>query len=201
MVKLELKPGEVELHGKIYKMVALRINEFREKHPLFGIDTDLICNAELVVVKATIHDEEGRQLGSGYAEELRGSTNINKTSVVENCETSAIGRALASFGFGGTEYASADEMTNALRQQKNNQLIDYNFHVAKHIQTIAVVKSGILEGNLSTAAEAWYELSQDEQKALWKAYSKGGIFTTEEQKVIKSSEFRIAHFGENNSED
>ena len=86
-----------------------------------GFLTEIISAAELVVMKATIQDEERRILATGHAEEKRGSTNINKTSALENAETSAIGRALAALGYGGTEYASADEVANAISQQNDEE--------------------------------------------------------------------------------
>ena len=117
---MELKKGTVSIHGKVYKTVALRVNEFRESHGQeYGIETDLITNADLVIIKAVIKDKGGFVVSTGYAEEVRGSTMINKTSALENCETSAIGRALAGFGFAGEEYASANEVQNAIHQQKN----------------------------------------------------------------------------------
>lgn len=62
--------------------------------------------------------------------------------------------------------------------------------------SIAVIKEGIETGELSRAAEAWFELTADEQDSIWVAPSKGGPFTTKEREVIKSSEFRKAHFVE-----
>lgn len=60
--------------------------------------------------------------------------------------------------------------------------------------SIAAIKEGIETGNLSKAAEAWYELTQAEQESIWVAPTKGGPFTTKEREVIKSAEFRKAHF-------
>ena len=62
------------------------------------------------------------------AEEEKGSTFINKTSYVENCETSAWGRALANFGIGlDTSVASADEVQNAIaNQEPKGVLMDLN---------------------------------------------------------------------------
>lgn len=60
--------------------------------------------------------------------------------------------------------------------------------------SIAVIKEGIETGELSRAAEAWFELTGEEQDSIWVAPSKGGPFTTKEREVIKSSEFRKAHF-------
>lgn len=109
----------VDIHGKDYELVASRVTRFRNDHKLeLGIETKLLSsNEHYVVVQAVIKNPDGFIIGSGIAEEQRGSTNINKTSALENCETSAIGRALASIGYLGTEYASADEVANAISQQ------------------------------------------------------------------------------------
>lgn len=113
--------GIVNIRGKQYKTVALRVGEFREQFPInegWGIETQIYHSDDtFVVVRAVITDPEGRIAGTGYAEERRGSTNINTTSALENAETSAIGRSLAACGFAGTEYASADEVASAISQQ------------------------------------------------------------------------------------
>ena len=107
----------INIHGKEYKTVAERINEFRGEHPDWCVTTELVSDdGNLVVVKATIANHE-RILSTGYAEEIRGSSMINKTSALENAETSAVGRALAFFGLGGTEIASADEVASAIHAQ------------------------------------------------------------------------------------
>lgn len=191
--------GVVKIHNKEYQTVAKRVNDFRAAHPDFTIETEVQSNADVVVIKACIKDGD-RLLATGYAEELRGSTNINKTSALENCETSAVGRALAFYGYGGTEIASANEVSNAIIQQAKQEVVDWfismNACIEDNIFSIGVIKSSIIEGDLSRGAEAWYEMSEDIQKKLWVAPSKGGIFTTKEREVIKSKEFREAHYGE-----
>ena len=62
--------------------------------------------------------------------------------------------------------------------------------------SILAIKAGIANEDLASASEAWSELSNETKEALWKAPSKGGCFTTQEREVMKSSEFRQAHFGE-----
>lgn len=112
--------GIVNIHGKEYKTVAKRVDEFRKEHKTnYAIITELVSRDEdSVVMVAKIIDKEGdRTVATGYAEEKRSASQINKTSALENCETSAIGRALANFGLGGGEYASADEVANAIYQQ------------------------------------------------------------------------------------
>jgi len=187
--------GIVKIHNKEYKTVALRVTEFlaSTKHKDWSIETDLISDGSNVVIKSTIKDVDGRVRGTGYAEEVRGSTNINKTSALENCETSAIGRALASVGFAGTEYASANEVSNAIIQQNvldaTNSFVHYNNCVRSCFPTIYAIKKYIYENKLDSASEEWATLNSEIQDLLWKAPTKGGIFTTKERSVIQSDEF------------
>ena len=111
--------GVVNIHGKEYKTVAKRVDEFRQANKTdLSIITSLVDrDSDTVVMKAEILDKDGRVIATGYAEEHRTASQINRTSALENCETSAIGRALANFGLGGGEYASADEVANAISQQ------------------------------------------------------------------------------------
>jgi len=78
---------------------------------------------------------------------------------------------------------------------KEEANIVYNDLATKHSATIECVKAGIESGEITAAAEAWFELTEDDQMGLWKAYSKGGVFTTEEQKLIRTTEFKQAYFG------
>jgi hypothetical protein len=107
--------GIVNIHGKEYQTVALRVGRFREAHKDFSLTTEIVSRDETcVVMKATITNESGRVLATGHSEEYRASSQINRNSALENAETSAIGRALAALGLGGTEFASADEVANAM---------------------------------------------------------------------------------------
>ena len=143
--------GIVKIHGKEYKTVALRVSEFREQHPDWSIITELVSSDDFVVIKATIADESGRTIGTGHAEERRGSTQINRTSALENCETSAIGRALSACGYGGSEYASANELMNAIHQQGN--------HDKEDRQLVAILESAAKGGHDSFVA-AWKKIDK-----------------------------------------
>lgn len=108
-----------DIKGKSYAEVNQRIKAFRMVYPLGSIQTEIISmEGNKVVMKATVCNEQGVVLGSGTAYEKEGSSFINKTSYIENCETSAVGRALAMCGFGiDTSIASAEEVANAIEQQ------------------------------------------------------------------------------------
>lgn len=67
--------------------------------------------------------------------------------------------------------------------------------IMQNYPSIIAIKDGIAIENLEAAAEAWYELDEETQMTLWVAPAKGGPFTTEERKIIKSSEFGALHPG------
>lgn len=116
---MNAQTGIVNIRGKEYQTVALRVQMFRNDFPDHSLTTAVICRDEdCVVMQATIADPTGRVIANGHSEEYRKSSQINRTSALENAETSAIGRALAAFGLGGTEFASANEVQNAIHQQK-----------------------------------------------------------------------------------
>lgn len=107
------------VQGKQYAEVNQRIKAFRSICPNGAIVTDMISNENGVCIfRATIYDGEKNIIGTGTAYEKEGSTFINKTSYIENCETSAVGRALGMCGFGiDTSIASAEEVQNAIQNQ------------------------------------------------------------------------------------
>ena len=113
--------GIVRIHGREYATVAHRVHEFRQQYGIdngWAIKTKIVSiDSERVVVQAAIVFD-GKVLATGLAEEVRAASKINRTSALENCETSAIGRALAAAGYlGGTEYATAHEVSQAIEQQ------------------------------------------------------------------------------------
>lgn len=109
-----------DIKGKQYAEVNQRIKAFRMLFPNGSIKTEILSLENGVcVIRAIISDEEGYVLGTGTAYENEGSTFINKTSYIENCETSAVGRALGMVGIGiDTSVASYEEVSNAIAQQE-----------------------------------------------------------------------------------
>lgn len=109
-----------KIKGKDYAMVHERIKALRAGIPNATIETEIVhLEGETIIIKATVRDEDGHILGTGHAEERQGNGNINQTSFVENCETSAVGRALGMCAIGiDKSFASADEVANAIIQKR-----------------------------------------------------------------------------------
>ena len=112
------------LRGKQYAEVSERIKAFRKLYPEGALISELVYNEDGVyIVKASVYNEDGKLLATDYAEEVRGSTNINRTSPLENCSTSAKGRALGSLGLtGGSSIASYEEVSNAQLREEGAKL-------------------------------------------------------------------------------
>ena len=114
----------VEIHGKQYVTVNERVQEFHELYPNGAIHCHLEenCPENMWIMHAVVCPdvENTERHFSGIACEVIGSSQINRTSALENCETSAIGRALGFLGLGVVDsIATADEVQNAIHQQNN----------------------------------------------------------------------------------
>lgn len=112
-----------DIKGKEYTEVNQRIKAYRMVYPNGSITTEILRLEDgVVLMKATILNEDGVVIGTGLAQEKEDSTFINKTSYIENCETSAVGRALGMCGFGiDTSVASAEEVKTAMANQEPKQ--------------------------------------------------------------------------------
>ena len=112
--------GTTNIKGKEYAEVNQRIKAFRMVYPQGSIPTEIVSMENgIVIMKASVYTDDGRLLATGTAYEKENSTFINKTSYIENCETSAVGRALGMAGFGiDTSVASAEEVQNAIANQE-----------------------------------------------------------------------------------
>lgn len=95
-----------------YEPVEERIRKFYADHPEGRILTDIqFDDGKRIIFRATVYRSfEDIQWSTGYAEEVRGEGYVNKTSAPENCETSAIGRALANANYAGAKRPSREEM-------------------------------------------------------------------------------------------
>lgn len=115
----------LNVKGKEYAQVNERIKAFRMVYPDGFINTSMESNEDgICIFRAMVgvytENNEIKILGTGTAYEKENSTFINKTSYIENCETSAVGRALGMCGFGiDTSVCSAEEVQNAINNQED----------------------------------------------------------------------------------
>ena len=113
----------VDIKGKQYAEVNQRIKAFRMLYPDGFIRTEMIYNGDgMCIIRAEVGVGD-KVLGTGMAFEERGSSFINKTSYIENCETSSVGRAIGMLGIGiDTSVASYEEVANAIKQQESDEV-------------------------------------------------------------------------------
>ena len=166
-----------KIHGKDYFTVAERLLAFREDYPDASIITDVLhTDSERVVMSAQIR--AGEKVCTGHAEEYRESSKINQTSALENCETSAIGRALAIFSakYMGAAIASADEVIRAIDQQNQPT---HRFKPGEKEEFIKQVKDAIYNGNAEHLGEVWHEQPKEAILKVWPE------FNSTERKAIK----------------
>ena len=114
-----------------YEPVASRLARFWEKHPEGRVITKLLTfEGDRVIVQADIYvdREDDRPVATDFAEEIRGSNNVNKTSHIENAATSAIGRALADCDFASstdwTKRPSREEMSKVSRMSGDTRITE-----------------------------------------------------------------------------
>ena len=125
IAKVNSEMSTIDLKGKNYAMVPDRVNAFRKLYPEGFIRTEIVEHDGTTVTMMSqvgYYKEDGTPvvLGSGFAQEVRGKGLVNGTSYIENCETSAVGRALGmmGLGIGGGGICSAEELVNAITAQK-----------------------------------------------------------------------------------
>jgi len=132
----DLKEKAIDIKGKKYVLVSDRVIYFNEQYPDGSIITKLISepNAETVVVKAVIRPND-KQTFTGYSQATWGEGMVNKTSALENAETSAVGRALAFMGIGVIDsIVSVDEIK---KSTYNVKPINKEVNIKTEIFTLA----------------------------------------------------------------
>ena len=153
-----------DIKGKDYAEVNQRIKAFRQVYPTGRITTSMLDNANGICIfyaQVGYYADNGefKELGTGTAREKQDSSFINKTSYIENCETSAVGRALGMAGFGiDTSVASYEEVQNAINNQDKDEPQSEAKATPKQIEVLKKVYTGdnlvkLLKANNITAIE------------------------------------------------
>ena len=171
--------GTIDIKGKAYSEVAQRIKAFRIVYPQGSIPTEIVSiDNGVVIMKASVLTDDGRLLATGTAYEKEDSSFINKTSYIENCETSAVGRALGMAGFGiDVSVASAEEVQNAINNQvvtqeeADNYTLTFGKHKGKKISELPTDYVEWLMGN-----------TQDERLLKIIELATGIVMPSEEEK-------------------
>ena len=110
-----------------YEPVASRLDRFLKAHPDARIITDLVhYSGDFAVFKAELW-LDGEIIATGWEEEVRNSSHINKTSHLANAETGALGRALANAGLSGSDFTkrpSREEMQKVVRYEGDMKITE-----------------------------------------------------------------------------
>ena len=142
---MKTKLKTISIMGKPYVTVNSRLKYFREEFIGYKLLSEVISNENgKCLIKATILDDKNIAVATGHGFEDESKGNINKTSYVENCETSAWGRALGNLGIGiDNEVRSYEEMTNVIEGQKAKDA-----RGKKYKDSVCAEKETIKKGNI-----------------------------------------------------
>ena len=156
---------KTDIKGKAYTEVNQRILGFRQLYPEGTIETEILSNENnICVMKAIVKDGEGKIISTGHAFEKQDASYINKISYIENCETSAIGRALGVLGIGADKSIASKEEMEKVEEVK--EVFNHNiFKIKERVQMIYTQK---MKDGLTTKeiAEKLHK-TEEEVKALF----------------------------------
>lgn len=184
----------VDYFGRAYRTVAERLVDYHTRYTGCTIHTSVFSNdGRTLIMRAEIRDcDTERVLSTGHAQAHQNDENpINK--LLEKAETTAVGRALAFLDADlmGEEIASADEVSNAVVNQKVEEatarLIAHNDAWKRHEESIHAIKEYLAAGNLGAAWEALNEIPEADLVKLRIAPTKGGWMTVAEKKALEEA--------------
>jgi hypothetical protein len=149
-----------------YEPVAVRHSRWLEQHPNGRTITHMVSTpgADICVIRAELWLEDVC-IATGYAEEVRGAGNVNRTSHVENCETSAVGRALANAGMAGTDVNKRPSREEMMKVQNTAP----KMRITQAPSTIAEAKGITIKGDQWGPIPDWLvlEASQAGVTQVW----------------------------------
>lgn len=176
---------KVNIKGKFYTTVDTRVEIFR-KH--FGINAEIrteIISHDLdrVVIKASVLVKSEGQwitIGTDFAEEFRNQGMVNKTSALENCCTSAIGRALSACGLGGGAYASSFEVDNAINSKPAAPDTTTGYNIKE--------LNGNIKSNCKTASDFLVQMRVEYQNCVQQEKSFKGLYLMNKDQIDQAYE-------------
>ena len=156
------------------------------------LSDDLVLIGDRYYVKATAQLTDGKVSASvtAFARESESKKGMDDSQITGSTSTYARKYALNGL-FAIDDTKDADSMDNTDHHEHKAE-IQYNDICLKHIDSLNCVRDSLAANDFSTAKEAWRELGEEVQIAIWKAPSKGGWFTTEERAKMRSNEWAAA---------
>ena len=173
---MKTKLKTTNIRGKEYVEVHTRIQYFRENFKDWALESDIerlefIRVGEkdylMCVMKSLVKNPDGIIKSTGTAYEILGSSNVNKTSFIENCETSANGRALGNLGIGiDTSIASADEVKIAIQSSNKTEIKKTKITKEIYEAMLSACKDG--NGDVVEMRMGKYEMTKAQEDNLKK---------------------------------
>lgn len=180
MTDKSLKEKAIDIKGKKYVLVSDRVLYFNENYPNWSIQTTRESVGDMEIVKAFVVPDISTptRMFTWYSQAKRGDGFINKTSALENAETSAVGRALAMMWIWVIDsIASVDEINKAENTAKSQKKATYQSRFQKAISNTEFMRNCLDENDFIEKIRAKYELDDMQESQLRSAYEKA---TTEE---------------------
>ena len=171
----ELKDKAIDIKGKKYVLVSDRVLYFNEHYPNWSIQTTRESVGDMEIVKAFVVPDISAptRMFTWYSQAKRGDGFINKTSALENAETSAVGRALAMMWIWVIDsIASVDEINKAENAAKTTKKPTYQSRFQKAISNTEFMRNCLDENDFIEKIRAKYELDDMQESQLRSAYEK-----------------------------
>lgn len=130
-----------------YANVNERVLAYRKIYPNRRIETEILeITEDKIRMKATVYNDENEILATGHAGEVKGGI-INTVSMIENCETSAVGRALGFAGFGIDGGIASEQEIQKVEEYKlaNKKVEIYDKMYIAEKDAITIIKTAIAE--------------------------------------------------------
>ena len=186
---MKTKLKTTNIRGKEYVEVHTRIQYFRENFKDWALTSDIerlefitIGDKEylMCVMKSVVKNPDGIVKSTGTAYEILGSSNVNKTSFIENCETSANGRALGNLGIGiDTSIASADEVKTAIQSSNKTET---KIKLTKNIYEAMLKACKDGNGDVVEMRMNKYSMTKEQENNLKKCIKSSPVQLTKETK-------------------